>query len=68
MSAWQVDITPCCSSVHLLVVRTVSRRTLRQSPQWLEGGGFQDVQIEPGVKGHPVKEGLWGLEIGKGVA
>ncbi|XP_010847335.1 PREDICTED: uncharacterized protein LOC104995258 isoform X2 [Bison bison bison] len=29
---------------------------------------FQDIEVESGAEGDPVREGLWGLGIGKGVA
>lgn len=32
------------------------------------GWGFQDTEMEPGVKGHPVKKGLWKLGITKDAA
>lgn len=32
------------------------------------GWQFRDIGMETGVKGHPVREGLWGLGTGKGVA
>lgn len=32
------------------------------------GWQFQDIGVETGVKGHPFKEGLWGLGMGKGGA
>lgn len=65
VSQHQVDVT-LFQSVDLMVstAEMASETKAPAAGRW----GFQVIEMEPGVEDPPVKEGLWELGIGKGVA
>uniref|UniRef100_A0A8C2RCS4 Protein kinase domain-containing protein n=1 Tax=Capra hircus TaxID=9925 RepID=A0A8C2RCS4_CAPHI len=66
MLAGQVDITlfQFCGFSGEKCVEMDSEADSPAAGRWR----FQDIEMESGAEGHPVREGLWGLGIGKGVA
>ena len=66
MLAGQVDITlfQFCGLSGEECVEMDSEAESPAAGRWR----FQDTEVESGAEGHPVREGLWRLGIGKGVA